>query len=59
MAQQAADQVDIQPGGVERFHGEGMPGDVHPQWEWKAQFSSHVVQGNPDGPVPVVDGLFQ
>ena len=59
MPQQAADQVHVQTRGVERFHGERVPGDVHTQRKGKSQFPSHLVQGDPDGSVPVVDGLFQ
>lgn len=37
MAQQAADQVHIQPRSIERFHGKRVPGHMHPQRERKTE----------------------
>ena len=59
MPQQAADQVHVQPGRIQRHHRESMPRDVHAQGERDSQLPADGVQGKPDGPVPAVDGFFQ
>jgi hypothetical protein len=49
--QQAADQMHVQPGRIQRHHRESMPRDMHAQGERESQLPADGVQGKPDGPV--------
>lgn len=43
--QQAADQMHVQPGRIQRHHRESMPRDMHAQGERESQLPADGVQG--------------